>query len=253
MPDFTDKVVLVTGGSRGIGQAISRAFASHGARVAINYLANENAAEVTLKSLHGEGHILVQADITSPNECIRMVDEVINKYGKLDILVNNAGGGADHLIVDIDFDQWQVAWKATLDANLIGPANVSYCAARHMMKNGGGRIVYISSRGAFRGEATKPAYGAAKAGLNSLSQSLAVALAPYNIFVGAVAPGFVDTELAAEKLNGPEGEARRNQSPLGRVARPEDVAHAVLFLASDGAEFSTGTIIDVNGASYLRS
>jgi 3-oxoacyl-[acyl-carrier protein] reductase len=181
------------------------------------------------------------------------VDEVVNQMGSLDILVNNAGGGADHLIAEATFEQWQTVWKTTLDTNLIGPANISYCVAQHMIKNGGGRIINVSSRGAFRGEPTKPAYGASKAGLNSLSQSLAVALAPYNIFVGAVAPGFVDTELAAEKLNGPDGDSIRNQSPLGRVARPEDVANAVLFLASDGAEFSTGTIIDVNGASYLRS
>ncbi len=253
MLDFTNKAVLVTGGSRGIGLAISQAFASRGAKVAINFLANEKAAHEALDSLEGESHIQVQADVTDPEQCKRMVGEVIDKLGRLDILVNNAGGGADHPIAEVSFDGWQQAWQTTLNANLIGPANVSFCATSHMIKNGGGRIVNISSRGAFRGESTKPAYGASKAGLNSLSQSLAVALAPHNIFVGAVAPGFVDTELAAEKLNGPDGDAIRNQSPLGRVARPEDVANAVLFLASDGAEFSTGTIIDVNGASYLRS
>ena len=253
MADFSDKAVLVTGGSRGIGRAISQAFANLNARVAINYRTNKKAAIDTLNSLEGNGHILVQADVSDPAECRRMVDEVINKLGKLDIVVNNAGGGADHPVDNVGYDEWQDAWRETLDVNLIGPANVSYCAARYMIEHGGGRIVNISSRGAFRGEPGKPAYGASKAGLNSLSQSLAVALAPYNIFVGAVAPGFVDTELAADKLAGPGGDAIRNQSPLGRVARPEDVANAVIFLASDGAEFSTGTIIDVNGASYLRS
>jgi NAD(P)-dependent dehydrogenase (short-subunit alcohol dehydrogenase family) len=122
-----------------------------------------------------------------------------------------------------------------------------------MMAHGGGRIINISSRGAFRGEPGKPAYGASKAGLNSLTQSLAVALAPHQIFVAAVAPGFVNTELAAEVLSGADGDAIRAQSPFNRVAEPQEVAHAVLFLASKGAEFSTGTIIDVNGASYLRS
>ncbi|MDH3815808.1 MAG: SDR family oxidoreductase, partial [Acidobacteriota bacterium] len=106
---------------------------------------------------------------------------------------------------------------------------------------------------AFRGEPEGPAYGASKAALNSMSQSLAQRLAPHGVFVGAVAPGFVDTELAARVLDGPDGDAIRAQSPLGRVAKPEEVAHAVLFLASEGSEFSTGTIIDVNGASYLRS
>jgi len=122
-----------------------------------------------------------------------------------------------------------------------------------MMKSGGGRIVNISSRGAFRGEPNAPAYGASKAGVNALSQSLAVALAPHNIFVGVVAPGFVETDMVTEMLASPAGDAIRAQSPVGRVARPEEVANAVLFLASAGAEFTTGTIIDVNGASYLRS
>ena len=121
------------------------------------------------------------------------------------------------------------------------------------MENGGGRIVNVSSRGAFRGEPDKPAYGASKAGLNALGQSLALTLAPHNIFVGTVAQGFVDTELAAEKLSGPGGDEIRAQSPLNRVAQAEEVARAVLFLAEEGTEFMTGTIIDVNGASYLRS
>jgi NAD(P)-dependent dehydrogenase (short-subunit alcohol dehydrogenase family) len=122
-----------------------------------------------------------------------------------------------------------------------------------MIKNGGGRIVNVSSRGAFRGEPESPAYGASKAGLNAMSQSLAKKLAKHNIFVGVVAPGFVETDMAAELLTGPEGDGIRNQSPLGRVARPEEVARAVLFLAAEGSEFMTGAIIDVNGASYLRT
>jgi NAD(P)-dependent dehydrogenase (short-subunit alcohol dehydrogenase family) len=122
-----------------------------------------------------------------------------------------------------------------------------------MIEHGGGRIVNVSSRGAFRGEPEGPAYGASKAGLNSMSQSLAQRLAPHGVFVGAVAPGFVDTDMASRVLDGPNGDDVRAQSPLGRVAKPEEVAYAVLFLASEGSEFSTGTIIDVNGASYLRT
>ena len=120
------------------------------------------------------------------------------------------------------------------------------------LAGGGGRIVNITSRGAYRGEPIKPAYGASKAGLTSLSQSLAVALAPHKIFVGAVAPGFVNTELTADRLASAEGAEIKAQSGFNRVAEPKEVAHAVLFLASEGAEFSTGTVIDVNGASYLR-
>jgi NAD(P)-dependent dehydrogenase (short-subunit alcohol dehydrogenase family) len=118
---------------------------------------------------------------------------------------------------------------------------------------GGGAIVNVSSRGAFRGEPECPAYGASKAGMNALGQSLALALAPRGISVGTVAPGFVQTEMARRVLDGPGGDAVRAQSPFGRVARPEEVAAAVLWLASPEARFSSGTIIDVNGASYLRS
>jgi NAD(P)-dependent dehydrogenase (short-subunit alcohol dehydrogenase family) len=166
--------------------------------------------------------------------------------------VNNAGIGDYHPIDSTTYQDWQKAWQQTLAANLIGPANVCYCAVQHMLKSGGGRIVNITSRGAYRGEPIKPAYGASKAGLTSLSQSLAVALAPQRIFVGAVAPGFVNTELTAARLASAEGDEIRAQSGFNRVAEPKEVAHAVLFLASEGAEFSTGTVIDVNGASYLR-
>ncbi len=122
-----------------------------------------------------------------------------------------------------------------------------------MLQRGGGKIINITSRGAFRGEPNAPAYGASKAGLNAFSQSMAQALAPNNIFIYAVAPGFVETDMAASVLDGPEGDAIRSQSPLDRVARPEEVARVVLFLAGRGTDYLTGGIIDVNGASYMRS
>jgi NAD(P)-dependent dehydrogenase (short-subunit alcohol dehydrogenase family) len=122
-----------------------------------------------------------------------------------------------------------------------------------MKERGGGKIVNVSSRGAFRGEPDAPAYGASKAGLNALSQSMAMALAPYNIFVYVVAPGYVETEMSASYLSGPEGDAIRRESPLGRVASPEEVAGAVVFLASEGTDYLTGCILDISGASYLRS
>jgi 3-oxoacyl-[acyl-carrier protein] reductase len=251
--DFTNKTVLVTGGSRGIGKAIAIAFANKGARVAILYRANKQAAEAMLAELPGDGHITLQADVADAQQVKIGVDKVVAEFGRLDIVVNNAGIGIYHPLESTDYQDWQSAWQQTLDTNLLGPANVCFCAAKIMMEQGGGRLVNVSSRGAFRGEPTKPAYGASKAGLNSLSQSLAVALAPHNIFVGVVAPGFVNTELTADRLGSPEGEEIKAQSPFNRVAEPEEVAHAVLFLASEGAEFSTGSIIDVNGASYLRS
>jgi NAD(P)-dependent dehydrogenase (short-subunit alcohol dehydrogenase family) len=251
--NFTGKHVFVTGGSRGIGRAISNAFAARGARVAINYLANGEAAEETLAALDGGPHLLVRGDITDPEAVRRMIETVTESFGALDIVVNNAGVYLYHRIEEVVYADWQQAWQQVLATNLLGPANVTYCAARYMIEHGGGRIVNVSSRGAFRGEPEGPAYGASKAGLNAMSQSLAQRLAPHNVFVGVVAPGFVDTDMAARMLDGPHGDEIRAQSPLGRVAKPEEVAYAVLFLASEGSEFSTGTIIDVNGASYLRS
>jgi len=251
--DFSGKHVFITGGSRGIGRAIATAFAAGGARVAINYLSNTAAAEKTLTSLEGGPHMTVQGDVSDPEAVRHMIETVVEGFDALDIVVNNAGIYVYHRLEEVVYDDWQQAWQQILATNLVGPANVAYCAARHMIEHGGGRIVNVSSRGAFRGEPEGPAYGASKAALNSMSQSLAQRLAPHGIFVGAVAPGFVDTELAARVLDGPDGDAIRAQSPLGRVAKPEEVAHAVLFLASEGSEFSTGTIIDVNGASYLRS
>ena len=253
MRDFVGRKVLVTGASRGIGRAIAIAFAGRGGTVAVNFRGNEKAASETLNDLDGAGHVLIQADVSVPDGAKSAVRESVSRLGGLDIVVNNAGIFEEHQLDSVDFDEWQSAWRQTIDVNLIGPANICYFAAQHMMTGGGGRIVNVSSRAAFRGEPTGPAYAASKAGLNALSQSLAIALAPHNIFIGVVAPGFVDTEMAAYVLSKPEGDAIRAQSPLGRVARPEEVANAVVFLASEGAEFTTGTIIDVNGASYLRS
>lgn len=251
--DFINKTVLVTGGTRGIGRAIAFAFAKKGARVAVLFRSDQGSADKTLAALEGNDHLAIKADVADPDQVEKAVFDVVRHFGRLDIVVNNAGIGVYHPLPTTNYEDWQQAWRQTIETNLIGPANICFCAAKHMIDQGGGRIVNITSRGAFRGEPTKAAYGASKAGLNSLSQSLAVALAEYKIFVGAVAPGFVNTELTADRLNGPEGPQIKAQSPFSRVAEPEEVAHAVLFLASEGAEFSTGTIIDVNGASYLRS
>jgi NAD(P)-dependent dehydrogenase (short-subunit alcohol dehydrogenase family) len=251
--DFTGKVVLITGAAQGIGRVIAQQFAERGARVALHYHTNHEQAEKTLASLAGGQHSLLQADITNPDGVQQLVLQAQREQGRIDILVNNAAIFEAHPIATTSYEDWQAAWLRTLNANLIGAANVSFCVARQMMRQGGGRIVNVSSRGAFRGEPDAPAYGASKAGMNAMSQSLAQALAPHNIFVYAVAPGFVDTERVADKLDGPQGDGIRNQSPLKRVAKPEEVARTVLFLASEGTDFLTGCIVDVNGASYLRS
>lgn len=197
--------------------------------------------------------MIAQADIKEPEALERLVAMVVQELGRLDILINNAGIYEDHPLATTSFEEWQASWRRVIDTNLIGVANASYCAAHQMIRQGYGRIVNISSRGAFRGEPQGPAYGASKAGLNAMGQSLAKYLAPYNIFVGTVAPGFVQSDMARDNLDGPGGDEIRNQSPLGRVATPEEVAYTTLFLASEGSEFLTGCIVDVNGASYLRT
>lgn len=250
---FKDKTVLVSGASRGIGRAVAHQFAEEGAQVAVHYHRNKKAAEITLSQLSGEGHFLVQADVADPRECERLISTVIERIGKLDIVVNNAGIFEKHRISEIDYDKWLEVWQRTIATNLMGPANIMYWAAQQMIRQGGGRIINVTSRGAFRGEPQAPAYGASKAGLNSLTQSLARALAPHNIIVTAVAPGWVDTDMAAPYLGEDEAQSIRAQSPLNRIAHPDEIARTVLFLASEGVDFVTGAIVDVNGASYLRS
>ena len=253
MSDCSGRTVLVTGGSGGIGRAVCRRFADRGARVWVHYHRGTGAAEETLNQLTGDGHASIRADLCQPDEVKAMVDRVGAESGGIDVLVNNAGIFEPHPPLEVDFETWCDAWQRTLGTNLLGAAHASYCAARHMAAAGGGRIVNVSSRGAFRGEPESPAYGASKAGLNALSQSLAKALAPHGIFVFAVAPGFVETAMAREHLTGERAEEIRRQSPLGRVATTEDVAYWVLCLADPAASFATGAIIDVNGASYLRT
>lgn len=250
---FDGKVVLVTGASGGIGRAIARRFAAGGARVALHAHARADKAEALARELPGDGHVVVAADLRDPTAVSRMVDETVAQCDRLDVLVNNAGIFSLHPPTEVDYDTWQEQWNLTLGTNLIGPAHASFCAAAVMRRQGGGRIINVSSRGAFRGEPDAPAYGASKAGLNSLSQSLALALAPSGILVYAVAPGFVETAMARPHLTGEMAEAIKRQSPLGRVARPDDVAYWVCCCAQEDANFATGAIIDVNGASYLRS
>lgn len=251
--NFKEKTVLVTGGSRGIGRATAQAFAERGAQVAINFHSDNEAAKETIESLVGEGHFAIRADLSRPHAVEQMIKAVVGEFGRLDILVNNAGIFKLHPIAEVSYSEWQQVWQDTLAINLTGAANTTYCAAQHMIAAGGGRIINVSSRGAFRGEPNQPAYGASKAAMNAMGQSLAQALAPHNIFIGTVAPGFVETDMTKEWLEGEAGDSIRGQSPLKRVALPEEVARGILFLASEGSEFMTGAILDINGASYLRS
>jgi 3-oxoacyl-[acyl-carrier protein] reductase len=250
---FDGKVVLVTGGNRGIGRAVAEQFAAQGATLVVQFRTNQQAADDTLAALPVGKHLALSADLSDPDQVQRLVDQVMGERGRIDVLVNNAGMYQPHPILETSYQEWQQAWRRTIATNLLGPANLLHAVVPHMVAAGGGRIVNLSSRGAFRGEPEHPAYGASKAGLNSLSQSMAQALAPHEIYVTTVAPGFVATDMAAPYLDGPAGDAIRAQSPLKRAATVQEVARVVVFLATPGTESMTGAIVDVNGASYLRT
>jgi 3-oxoacyl-[acyl-carrier protein] reductase len=244
---------LVTGASRGIGRAIAQGFAGQGDRVAVHHRDSAALAAEVVAGLPGDGHVAVRGDLTDADAARAVADRAHEALGGLDVLVNNAGIFAAHPITEVSYEQWQAAWQQTLGVNLVGAANLTWCAVRYMIAAGGGRIVNVSSRGAFRGEPGQPAYGASKAGLNAFGQSLARDLARHHIAVATVAPGYVDTDMAAEDLRSSRGDEIRAQSPFGRVAEVDEIAAAVLYLASPQAEWASGAILDLNGASYLRS
>ncbi|SEB35749.1 SDR family NAD(P)-dependent oxidoreductase [Microbacterium hydrocarbonoxydans] len=248
---------LITGSSRGIGRAIAQAFTRRGDRVVVHYGRDRQAAEQTLASLDGSGHALVGGDLGDPVEAQRVVDEAIAALGSLDILVNNAAvapsAANEHRVDSVSYAQWQEAWSAMVAVNLLGASNVTMRVAQHLIERGsGGSIVNVGSRGAFRGEADHPAYAATKAGLQAFGQSMALTLAPHGISVTSVAPGMVATERQTAKLKGETGDSIRGQSPFGRVGTPEEVADAVAYLTSPTAAWASGTVLDLNGASYFR-
>jgi NAD(P)-dependent dehydrogenase (short-subunit alcohol dehydrogenase family) len=246
----------VTGGARGIGAAISRRLAAQGDRLAIHCRSDIQTADRLRAELDGDDHVIMAADLADTDSIAPLVDMVVAELGGIDVLVHNAGIFTHHPIVTTTYDDWLASWRQVLDVNLLSGAALAHRVVDHLVHRSagpaGGRIVIVGSRGAYRGEPDAPAYGASKAGLHSMAQSLAVALAPHGIGVSAVAPGFIRTDLSDGVLAGPAGDAIRAQSPYGRVGEPDEVAAAVAWLASADSTWATGTVIDVNGASYLR-
>ncbi|MFI6551292.1 SDR family NAD(P)-dependent oxidoreductase [Streptomyces prunicolor] len=250
--------VLITGASQGIGRAVAIAFAQRGDQIAVHCGARRDHAEETVALLPGDGHTLLVGDLSDPEEARRIADNAERDLGGVDVLVNNAAvapsAATTHRVAEVSYPQWQQAWQRMIDVNLLGAANLTYCVARHLIDRGApGSIVNVGSRGAFSGEPDFPAYGASKAALHAFGQSMAVALAPHRISVTSVAPGFVATERQTDRLAGSSGAELRGQSPFGRVGTPQEVAAAVLFLASPEATWASGTVLDLNGASYLRT
>ena len=248
----------MTGASRGIGRAVAVAFATAGDRVAVHYATGREEAEETLRLLPGSGHVLVGADLGEPGAAEQVVGDAVAALGHIDVLVNNAAVAPSpetrHPVASVTLDEWRAVWRRTIDVNLLAAADLTWAAARHLIdRAAAGHVVNVGSRGAFRGEPDHPAYGASKAALHAFGQSMAVALAPHRISVTAVAPGFIGTERQGPRLAGPDGDELRSQSPFGRVGTPEEVAAAVHYLASAQAVWASGTVLDLNGASYLRT
>lgn len=252
--NFSGKNIFITGGSRGIGRACAILFSKLKANVVFTYKSNKEEAENTLNMLDSKYENSMYAlDMNDATNIEHVFKKAADQYKKIDVVVNNAGVFLEHKIAEINYEQWQKVWMETIQTNLIGVANLCYVSRKHMIQTGGGKIVNVGSRGAFRGEPDHPAYGASKAGLHAMSQSLALALGSYNITIGVVAPGFVETDMTTDYLKSEKGEAVKKQSPMNRVATADEVANIIAVFAADGFEFMTGGIVDLNGASYLRT
>ncbi|HOD35675.1 MAG TPA: 3-oxoacyl-[acyl-carrier-protein] reductase [Syntrophales bacterium] len=247
-PSLQDKVALVTGGSRGIGRAITLKLAGLGAYVIVNYVKNLAAAEETLALVRtggGNGEVL-QFDVADTEGTRKVIAEVIARKGKIDILVNNAGTSADGLLVRMkDRD-----WESVIRTNLTGTYNCCRAVAYAMMKRRWGRIINITSVVAASGNAGQVNYSASKAGIIGLTKSLARELGPRNICVNAVAPGFILTDMT-ESLPAEVRGQIREQIPLSKPGTPEDVGALVAFLATEEAAYITGQVIHVNGGLYM--
>ncbi len=252
MADLSGKTALVTGASKGIGAAIARRYAAAGARVMVHYGTDNEGALAVLASLDGEGHGTIQADVSHPEAIQRMIDSTVAEFGSIDILVNNAGIYENQPFDMESYDDWQTSWKRTIDTNLMSAANATHAAIAHMLPRGGGKIINVASRAAFRGETDAPAYAVSKAGMVSLTRCLARAMSPKGILAYCIAPGWVETAMAREGME-TMAEEIVSQIPLGRIASVEDVAGVALFFASKDADYLTGTTMLVAGGSWLST
>lgn len=242
--NLSDKTVLITGGTRGIGRALVGAFAQSGARVAFTYRSSTDAAEELVEDLAAQDveAMALQGDVASTASAQDTIDQVLDAWDALDVLVNNAGITRDGLLLRLHEDDWD----AVMATNLKGVFNFCKAAYRPMMRQRSGTIINISSVVGISGNPGQTNYAASKAGIIGFSKSLAKELGSRGVTVNVVAPGYVETDMTAE-LSESAQEAMLDAVPLGRPAHPQDVASSVLFLASSAAEYITGHVLHVDG------
>ncbi len=244
---LAEKVAIVTGSTRGIGQAIAEELARQGAKVVISGRNGERAQQVAaaIQEAGGEA-IAVQADVSHMEDAQQLVKETLDRWGRIDILVNNAGITRDNLLLRMSEEEWDTV----LQVNLKGAFNCTKSVTRQMMKQRQGRIINITSVVGQMGNAGQANYAASKAGLIGFTKSVARELASRNITCNAVAPGYIQTDMTAA-LDDAVKDSLKQQIPLGRLGTPEDVARVVAFLCSDDAAYITGQVINVDGGMVM--
>jgi 3-oxoacyl-[acyl-carrier protein] reductase len=250
MINLLNQVVIITGGSRGIGAAAAILFAKAGADVVITYTKNEKAASGVIESVKklNRSGIAIKADISKPKNALKVVQQTMKRFGRIDILVNNAGIWTYGAIGSMK----ESVWKETMQVNLDGMFYLTNAVVPYMKKQHSGKIINISSTAGQRGEAEHSHYAASKGGMISFTKAIATELGPYNINVNSVAPGWVDTDLNDSVFSDKAyKEQERKKIPIQRIPTPEDIAGPIVFLASDLARHITGEILNVNGGSVL--
>ncbi len=248
--DLKGRNVLLTGGSRGIGAATVRALHKAGARVLFTYLSDKAAAQALCREL-GDRVTFVQCDMAASESLPGLMADCVARLGTLDVLVNNAAIFSLNAFDGPDYETWMEGWHRTFAVNLFGPADLTFLALREMRRQRRGKIINIASRSAHRGELSFPDYGASKAALVNLTKSLARSCAKDGIVSIAIAPGFIETDMASEDLRTRRAEVE-SEIPSRRIGTPEEVASIVAFFACDLGNYANGAVIDVNGGSYVR-